>query len=177
MERNEEQKDFQKLIAASLDEVQRVGIHPGNITSWTINRRAKTRWGQCKEKPDHTYEIQIAEQLLTDPRISEQSCKETIIHEILHSCPGCMRHTGLWKRYAEVMNQVYGYHIKRVVTGAEMGVENYQAKTEQAYKYVFTCENCGATIYRKRDSRFTKYYRHYGCARCGAVAWKKRRMG
>ena len=165
-------KDFEKLIQDCMAEVTRVGIKPGNITSWTVNTRAKTRWGLCKQTPQHTYEIQIAEQLLVDDRISEQSCKETIIHEILHSCDGCMKHTGLWKRYAEVMNQVYGYNIKRIMTCKEMGVEEHKPSS-MPFKYVFTCKNCGATIYRKRDSRFTKYYRHYGCARCGAVAWKK----
>ena len=166
-------KNFEELIKESMNEVSHVGIKPGNITSWTINKRAKTRWGLCKQAPDKTFEIQIAECLLTDDRISVQACKETIIHEILHTCKGCMKHTGQWKYYAEVINQVYGYNIKRITTGTEKGVEDYKATNYMNYKYVFTCGKCGATIYRKRDSRFTKNYRYYGCARCGAIAWKK----
>ena len=166
-------KNFEELINESMNEVTHGGIKPGNITSWTINKRAKTRWGLCKQAPDKTFEIQIAECLLTDDRISVQACKETIIHEILHTCKGCMKHTGQWKYYAEVINQVYGYNIKRITTGTEKGVEDYKATNYMNYKYVFTCGKCGATIYRKRDSRFTKNYRYYGCARCGAIAWKK----
>ena len=166
-------KNFEKLINESLREITHIGIKPGVIVSFTVNNRAKTRWGLCKQNLNKTFEIQIAERLLTDDRISEKACKETIIHEILHTCKGCMNHTGKWKYYAEVMNQVYGYNIKRVTTGTEKGVEDYKTKSTMAIKYIFTCENCGATIYRKRDSRFTKNYRKYGCARCGAVAWKK----
>ncbi len=166
-------KDYEKLINDSLSDVKRIGIKPGNITIWTINKRAKTRWGLCKQNPDKTFEIQIAERLLSDDRISEKSCKETIIHEILHTCKGCMKHTGKWKYYADVINQVYGYNIKRITSGIEKGVENYQPSSTMAIKYIFTCENCGATIYRKRESKFTKNYKNYGCARCGAVAWKK----
>ena len=73
----------------------------------------------------------------------------------------------------ESMNEVTRYNIKRVTTGTEKGVEDYKSTNSMAIKYIFTCGKCGATIYRKRDSRFTRNYRKYGCARCGAVAWKK----
>ncbi|MBQ1597176.1 MAG: SprT-like domain-containing protein [Lachnospiraceae bacterium] len=167
-------KDFQKLIEESLEEVRRLGIRPGNIVAWSVNKRAKTRWGLCRQNPDNTFEIQIAQRLLTDERISRQSCKETIIHEILHTCKDCMKHTGKWKHYAQVVNQVYGYNIKRVTTGSEKGVEDYDSSSSLPVKYIFTCGCCGATIYRKRESRFTKYYRQYRCTRCGAVAWEKK---
>ncbi len=166
-------KDFEALRNECINEVTRLGIKLGQISSWEINTRAKTRWGMCKLSPDGTYTIEIAARLLEDDRISETACKETIIHELLHTCKGCMRHTGKWKYYADVVNQVYGYNIKRVTPGQEKGVENYEGN-QMAIKYVFTCGKCGATIYRKRDSRFTRNYKYYGCARCGAAAWSKK---
>jgi hypothetical protein len=113
-----------------------------------------------KTIPDELDNESQQRMILEDDRISETACKETIIHELLHTCKGCMRHTGKWKYYAEVVNQVYGYNIKRVTEGSEKGIENYESK-EMNVKYVFTCGNCGATIYRKRDSKFTRYYRYY----------------
>jgi predicted SprT family Zn-dependent metalloprotease len=166
-------KDFELLKNECINEVTRLGIKLGQISSWKINTRAKTRWGMSKLNLDGTYTIEIAARLLEDERISETACKETIIHELLHTCKGCMRHTGKWKYYADVVNQVYGYNIKRVTQGQEKGVENYEG-TQMAIKYVFTCGKCGATIYRKRDSRFTRNYKYYGCARCGAAAWSKK---
>ena len=166
-------KDFERLKEECLREVADLGIPVGIIGSWTINTRAKSRWGQCKKEIDGTYSIQIAESLLKDERISEKACKETIIHEILHTCKGCMKHQGKWKAYATMMNGRYGYKIKRVTSGNEKGVENYTPKSTDI-KYVFTCGGCGATIYRKRDSRFTRQYRYYSCTKCGAVDWRKK---
>ncbi len=165
-------KDFGRLKQECIDEINALGIELGKIKGWTINTRARSRWGLCKKEVDGTYSIQIAEALLTDDRISEKACKETIIHELLHTCKGCMKHQGKWKTYAQLMNMRYGYDIKRVTSGNEKGVENYKPRSI-AVKYVFTCGGCGAKIYRKRDSRFTKYYRHYGCTRCGAIDWRK----
>lgn len=166
-------KNFSKLRLECLKEIADVGIKIGTIRSWKINSRSRTRWGQCKQEIDGTYSIQIAETLLTDDRISEKACKETIIHELLHTCKGCMKHQGQWKVYAEKMNQTYGYNIKRTTSGIEKGVENYSPQ-RMAVKYIFTCGGCGAVIYRKRDSKFTQYYRNYKCTRCGAVDWRKK---
>ena len=109
------------LQKVCIDEVLGAGIEPGNIVSWVINRRAKTRWGMCTKNPDGTCIIQIAARLIEDERISEQACKETMIHEILHTCKGCKGHTGLWLIYANIMNKKYGYHIKRTTSGEEKG--------------------------------------------------------
>lgn len=40
-------KNFEMLQKVCIDEVLGAGIEPGNIVSWVINRRAKTRWGMC----------------------------------------------------------------------------------------------------------------------------------
>lgn len=120
-------KNFEMLQKVCIDEVLGAGIEPGNIVSWVINRRAKTRWGMCTKNPDGTCIIQIAARLIEDERISEQACKETMIHEILHTCKGCKGHTGLWLIYANIMNKKYGYNIKRTTSGEEKGVENYTA--------------------------------------------------
>ena len=119
-------KDFTELREQCICEVAGLGIALGRIASWSVNKRAKTRWGLCRLKRDGSYEIEIAERLLVDDRISEKACKETIIHELLHTCKGCMRHTGKWKQYAELMNRTYGYNIKRVTEGCEKGVENHK---------------------------------------------------
>ena len=166
-------KDFERLKQECLSEIAALGIQTGTVKEWVINTRARSRWGQCKLEPDGTYTIQIAGSLLTDDRISEKACKETIIHELLHTCKGCMKHQGRWKANATMMNCRYGYNIKRVTSGNEKGVENYKPE-HMTVKYVFTCGGCGATIYRKRDSKFTKYYRYYGCTKCGAIDWRKK---
>ena len=159
-------KDFKRLQEECMREVEAVGIKPGNIVKWSLNSRAKTRWGLCVKYKNGDCEIQIAERLIEDDRISEKSCKDTMIHEILHSCAGCHRHTGKWKKYAELMNDTYGYNIKRVTSGEEKGVENYQSKGRPV-KYIYRCSGCGQIIMRKRECKFTRHYRQYICGCCG----------
>ncbi len=168
-------KDFERLKQECLQELADLDIEVGRIKAWSINTRARSRWGQCRQERDGTYSIQIAQCLLADDRISEKACKETIIHELLHTCEGCMKHSGRWKAYAQLMNRAYGYNIKRTTSGNEKGVENYKPQ-RMAVKYVFTCGGCGATIYRKRDSKFTRYYRLYGCTKCGAIDWRRQKV-
>ncbi|MBO4458866.1 MAG: hypothetical protein J5802_14265 [Butyrivibrio sp.] len=168
-------KDFERLRRDCMREVEAAGICISDRITFEINRRARTRWGLCKKNRDGSFRIQIAEILLADERISEKSCKETIIHELLHTCEGCMRHTGRWKQNALKMNSLYGYDIKRVTTGSEKGIEDYKS-SELPVKYVFKCKSCGAVIYRKRESRFTRNYRHYICTRCGCAAWSRRKV-
>lgn len=169
-------KDFDILLKECLEEIEAVGIKPGIIVSWSVNRRAKSRWGLCRRtsrNPDK-FSIEIASILLHDDRISDKACKETMIHEILHTCEGGHSHTGKWKDYAELMNKTYGYNIKRVSSGEEKGVENYKVSRPMPYKYMFQCQYCGHRLYYKRDSKFTHYYHNYRCCQCDrARAYKK----
>lgn len=165
-------KNFGLLQQECLDEVRNVGIKTGTVRAWEINTRARKRWGHCKKEIDGTFTIQIAKQLLEDDRITEKSCKETMIHELLHTCSGCMNHQAKWKSYAQLMNDTYGYNIKRATSASEKGVEEEKTKPMKV-KYMFVCSGCGAQIYRKRKSRFTRYYRQYICTRCGTQGWKR----
>lgn len=161
-------KDYRQLRESALSEVIEAGIEPGVILHWGVNTRAKSFWGRCiYKKMLKGYYIEIAQKLLTDERISEIAVKETIIHEILHTCKDSMKHTGNWKTNAERMNALYGYRIKRVTQGEEKGVENYEQNSEP-YRYAFRCRNCGAIVRRKRPCKFTKYYALYTCGRCNA---------
>ena len=122
-------KDFEELQKECLAEVKAAGITPADKIKWVVNSRAKSRWGLCTRKNNgEYYEIQISNRLLEDDNISVKSCKDTMIHEILHTCADCMKHTGKWKEYARNMNTKYGYNIKSTTSGAEKGVENYKAK-------------------------------------------------
>lgn len=160
-------KDFKRLQDICINEVKAIGIQPGIITEWKLNYRAKSRWGLCtRNNLTNECKIQISARLIEDDQISEQACKETMIHEILHTCQGVKGHTGLWKQYAEAINKQYGYHIKRATSGEEKGVENYHRK-RQPYKYFFRCKGCGNIIKKKRACKFTHYYKNYRCTLCG----------
>lgn len=159
-------KNYELLREECLNEVRNAGIEPGNIVRWTINKRAKKRWGQCRKYPNGECEIEISSWVLEDERIPVEICKNTLIHEILHSCPECMGHTGMWKVYAKRMKDIYGYEITRTANRTDFGIEEYEVQSRPV-KYVYRCKGCGQVITRTRSCKFTKYYRRYGCGLCG----------
>lgn len=160
-------KDFRKLQKICLEELEKAGIKSGNIIEWQINKRAIRRWGMCKKNPDNTYIIQVSSRLLDNDNVSEKACKETIIHEILHTCEGCHGHTGVWLNYANIMNSMYGYNIKRTTSSAEKGIIETIPVNIRPYKYIYACKKCGQTIGKTRACKFTKYFKNYSCGICG----------
>ncbi len=122
-----------------------------------INRRAVNRLGCCRRQGGG-YVIELAARVAEG---EEESCRETLAHELLHTCPGCQNHGGLWKEYARQMNKVYGYNIRRVA--AEGTTESIQPRP---FKYIVRCEECGTEIGRYRASPLTRHPERYRC-RCG----------
>lgn len=162
-------RNLQEIAKECMKELDNIGIEYGNIKLFEVNTRAKKRWGQCRRVCGE-YSINISERLL-DEETPIKSLKETILHEILHTCKGCMNHGELWKRYAMKMNRAYGYNIKRCNSSEEKGVK--VLKEVREIKHQFVCKGCGQTINRMRESKFTKYYNYYSCGRCGGDFIKK----
>ena len=134
----------------------------------TINRRARSRFGCCKKirkGSRETFEIELSYRLLD---CEEKVIKQTLAHEVLHTCPGCDNHGALWKEYAGRMNERYGYHIKRTETAEGLGIKEETAlrKRPQKENYVLVCKNCGVRISRTRMSNVVKHPSHYRC-KCG----------
>lgn len=131
--------------------------------AYSVNTRAKSRWGQCRyNRATKSYSINIADVLVEPTYV--KGLKNTIIHELLHSVPNGMSHTGEWKRYANMINKHYGYNIKRTNTDVEKGVA---LKNNDDSKYVFVCKECGQIIRRNRKSKFTENFQLYKCGKCG----------
>ncbi|WP_312091577.1 SprT-like domain-containing protein [Aminipila sp.] len=133
-----------------------------------INKRAKSRFGCCKKIRkglSESYELELSDRLL---RCEEKFIKQTLAHEILHTCPGCGNHGELWKAYADQMNKTYGYHIKRTDTAQQLGIEEDTANKNRLLKenYILICKGCGATIFRRRMSSVVKNPSKYRC-KCG----------
>lgn len=122
-----------------------------------INRRAVTRYGCCKYQ-EGRFTIEVAERVALG---AEAGCRETLAHELLHTCYGCRNHGKRWKGYAERMNRAYGYHITRVTTDASIGAQGVRVP-----RYLLRCQKCGAEFRRFRASPLTRNPERYRC-RCG----------
>ena len=113
-----------------------------------INCRAATRFGCCIYK-EGRYLIEVAQRVAEGP---ERSCRETLAHELLHTCYGCRNHGKRWKSYAEKMNRAYGYAISRSSTSEEMGVGE-----ARPFRYLVRCQRCGMIFKRFRASKLPEH--------------------
>lgn len=135
-------------------------IEYGNITRWDINSRAKHRWGQCEEYLPGKFCIEINRQLLNEEN-DEKGLIETILHELLHSCKGCMNHGHSWVSLAQQVNNKYNLNIKRTNSAADKGIV-----TEIPHKYAVKCPECGKIWYRDRMCNLVEHPERFRCNAC-----------
>ena len=128
-----------------------------------INRRAVTRFGCCIRQGEG-YVIELSERMCAAP---EQACRQTLAHELLHTCPGCGSHGPRWKAYAARMNQAYGYDIARTHTPQALGVPD-----TAPVRHLVVCRQCGRVFPRARASALVLHPERYRC-RCGGTLERK----
>lgn len=157
-------KDLMKLVEECRRDLLSVHILPGDVRNWSVNKRAKARWGYCVKVARGLFDIQIAASLLQDD-VDDQAVKDTIAHELLHTVPGCFKHTGKWKQYATAVNYLLPqYNIKAQSSYEDKGLED--TRPEPEYRYVLKCLQCGAEIKRQKKSAAVEHPEHYRCV-CG----------
>lgn len=142
-------------------------IEYGYVSDVVVNSRAKSRWGQCSYNTiTDTYKIQISAVLLEEG-VSYKAIMDTMLHELLHCHKDRFCHTGEWKKCAELVNDCYDFNIKRATTAAEKNIDIRKITTE--YKYVVTCDSCGATAKYKRRAKIVQLIskQPVGSCRCG----------
>ena len=157
-------KDLGKLAGECQRELLSANIHTGKVRNWTVNTRAKARWGLCTRVAKGLFDIQISAALLRDD-LDDKAAKDTIVHELLHTIPGCFKHTGKWKRYADTVNFLLPqYCIKARSSYEDKGLED--PRPEPVYRYVLKCQDCGTEIRRQKKNAAVEHPERYRC-KCG----------
>ena len=98
---------------------------------------------------------------------SDKAIINTIIHELLHTCPGCLNHGEKWKSYARVCKEKFGYNIERC--GGDKDDEEILKKAAKVRfhgGHKLICIECGQEFNRSRESNFTLHPDWYRC-NCG----------
>ena len=155
-------RDLGKYAAEAQGILKKLKIKYAGNTEWKINTRAKTRLGVCKKTGDR-YVIEIAAALL-DESAAESELKNTVMHELLHTCRGCMSHTGRWRELADRVNAACGLSVSRTTERDKAEIPDALAAKP---KYRIVCTACGAVYERFRRSRLTDHPEMYKCGRCG----------
>ena len=121
------------------------GQLPGPAAAW------------CCIRKEGAFTIQVSARL-RQPEL----LRNTLLHELLHTCYGCQNHGKRWKAYAQKVGQALGVDIRR--TAAVEGP--WVPLRREEVKYLLRCQSCGRVIPRRRRSKAVEHPERYRCA-CG----------
>jgi len=151
-----------KALDKCMKQCDKLKIPYGRVLWIEPSKRVTKQWGCCRVSNFGSM-ITVNKRLL-EPDISEDALINTVMHELLHTCPGCANHGAKWKRYASMVNKAYGCNIKRCTAPSEKGIDELPRPVA---KYRFMCQKCGTVVSRQRASSFTKNPSGYVCGKCG----------
>ena len=167
-------RDLQRVAMECVNDMRYLGIDVPHGITFIVNKRAKSRFGQCSYNGfTKLYTIDINVDLL-DERCPMLSLKETLYHEIIHTLPNCMNHGSEFKHYAYLVNTEYGTNVTRCSSsnekyGIEYAKELKKRDEKKKKKYGVYCENCGKVRASGMYQRMPKWYAHtenFSCSVC-----------
>lgn len=159
------QNRLEQLKNEAMSELMGIGVPilPSNI-HFAINKRYTRKLANCQELPEGPYLIQVSSVVLKG---DDHFAKNIIIHELLHTLPGCLNHGPEWKRWAEKVNRELGYDIQRIVPIDKIIAAVEGDPRAVGFKYKIECQGCGGTHYRSRATVFVTHPERYYCSGCG----------
>ncbi len=148
---SKEYSRFLSLYSECKKELENLNIPFGRIAELKVSHTLNS-YGDCRKISNLYYRIRVNKTLLEEA--SDDSIKNTIIHEMLHTCPDCFNHGKTWQAYANLVNDAYPkYCISRLGSYEETHV---RLKNENNAKYVITCKSCGHKYFYYRNCRIVK---------------------
>ena len=175
-----ESYDLKNAAKECMDMLFNLGIPYTEPKSIKVNPRYK-KWGACKMHTTEDiygaclhidYHIEINPVLL-DKRNGKYGLYETLLHELIHTCPNCFNHGKLWSAYARKVNKAYGYEISRVSSArdkkcSEEVIDELNRKNKAKIKYVIACKKCGKIVDQRKSANADIVkrpwaYRHKNC--------------
>ena len=136
-------KDLNKLYHECVEEMKRINMDISNrIVGIKVNGRLSRSLGRCRfNHYSGSYSIEINPCMLADS-VEVKTTKNTIIHELIHTCPGCMNHGYECKRRGDRVNRMLGYNVQRCAEVERLEAAGVEVKKEE-YKYALECVRCG----------------------------------
>ncbi len=148
--------DIKKMVEVCREELGALGLQTGEIASVSFNSRAKTLFGRCRRERSGVYHIEIMTYL--NRHRSLDDIRQTIMHEVIHTLPGCGNHGEAFQKTARLVNETLGY---RISTTSKLSKE---AKEAVAFNYVLKCSHCGEELKRyHRKPRLSPHHYHLPC--------------
>ena len=142
-----------------------------DIVAVEVNPRLRRAVGRCVIVKTYFYgekdfKIELNPAVVQDS-VPDSELETTILHELLHTCPGCWNHGKTWRSYAAKVNRAYGYNVARLIHCETAAKRRNEI---EPYKYIVKCKSCGKVVAkRKRICDIVSYPSHYYCKKCGGA--------
>lgn len=127
---------------------------PYKLAQVSYNGRISKKWGYCKKIDNEHFQIAIATCLGEDDT-PDKALMSVLLHEYLHTCPGCFNHGKKWKEYAKIVKKAANIKIKTSQSAEKLGIES---------KYYVKCRKCKGKVWYAFRPRNQKRV----CPYCGS---------
>lgn len=111
-------RDLKNIYRECVEECKNMNIPIREEMINEVNTNLCSIYGEgrgIKKRENNSCEIQLSPILLME-EYTMGRLKGIIIHNLLHTCIGCQKHTTKWYNYAKIMEAKYGYEIIKVLT-------------------------------------------------------------
>ena len=144
------QREYEKCINTLHDIGVPISVNTTlKIERHTLNKSQKTSKGGLTTRKNDGNEYIITIYLYGNETLDD--IINVLYHELLHTIPGGMSHTGEWKAWADVLNRRLNVNIQRV-RNAFSEEEYDNLKNNPRYKYSITCPKCGKEWHFTRET-------------------------
>ena len=131
---------------------------------------AKSYWaniGRDRNKPSgYGMHISRTFELIPDDEKAELRFKSCMIHEIIHTIPGCNNHGKKFKKICNIINKKFPeYKLQTKTSSEDFGVKREDKKP----RYIVKCESCGKEYFYFRKPKYN--IENYYCS-CGKYKLK-----
>ena len=163
-------KDVQKLFRECVMEMESIGMDISTrIVEVKVNSRLSRALGRCcvvsRVNGNYWFRIEIQPNMLVDG-IDDAVPKNTLMHELIHTCPGAFNHGYEFQRRAEAVNRKLGYNVHTRTSADSLEAAGGTLKKKTANYGIFCMKCCKVVETRNRWSSTLERigsYRHSGC--------------
>jgi predicted SprT family Zn-dependent metalloprotease len=156
------QQEVDRLLYCGINDLEAINLPVSEYIYENLHIDDKTsRFGTCMTRSKYS-RISVSRVLL-----GLEGLRNTIYHELIHTCRGAKGHDAVWVRYAKVASNAYDVgEIKRTSDHDEKGISDDAIK----HNYKIVCKECGYKGYRQKLTSALKEITTgsdaYRCNRC-----------
>ncbi len=166
--KNEErraQEIFAELVNEFTDK-KIVGFHSGNVRPKLKFEKSTREFGSCQRiyVGNDRYEFKVS--INTYALQNEECVRNTLAHELVHTCDGCFNHGKQFKRVGYWVKRKMGIDVNTYGTAEEAlksGLRDHQINSA---KYIVGCPTCNQRWYKQRMCKVVEYPQFFSCAKC-----------